>query len=181
MTPDHRLRLQTMLRSMLDVVIPAIDSDHRLAIDQAQIIAGNIRLLLDQCDKAYEYEMAELREYGALLDALVNQLHGGAETSRRVAQARDLLAACAPIRRLAIPAQGELAAMVRVLKESVDGMVRAAHADGTPASASAASRLVLAQAEGQILRERVWFKQSGFELEPDRLPEWAALQKPLSA
>jgi hypothetical protein len=170
MTPDHALRLTTLIRAMQEVILPAIDAQQRLALDQAQIVIGNLRILLDQCDKCYQYEMVELREYHQLVQALTQVAAGGDETGRELAAAQAALQASAPVARLEIPSQAQLATLVRTLKTAADQLLRAAYLDGKPAYRAAADQLVHAQAAQQLTRERVWLRQAKFELAPERLP-----------
>lgn len=170
MTPDHTLRLTTLIRAMQDVVLPAIDPRNRLAQDQASIVVGNLKLLLDQCDKAYQYEWTELREYFDLVRALTDTLQGGAATAAARTDAQRVLAANGKLVALAVPTQAQLAARVRELKQTADDLLRAAYEDGEPSARAAADQLVHAQAGRQLTRERVWFRKAGFELDATRLP-----------
>lgn len=170
MIPGHALRIQTMLRSMLEEIVPAIDPGAQLARDQAQILVANLRLLADQADRTYEYEMAELREYAALLQALVAAASGGEATAVARAEALAALQAIAPLAALPIPSYAELSRHVRRAKAAADGLVEAANVDGAPASRVATSAAVLAQAAAQNRRERVWFKAAGLDAAPATLP-----------
>jgi len=69
-----------------------------------------------------------------------------------------------------IPRQSELAALVKSLKLSVDELQHAVRSDGTAAIREASTKRVMEQAERQIMRERVWFRASGFELDAGGLP-----------
>ncbi len=170
MTPDHSLRLNTLLRAMQDVVLPAIDPRNRLALDQANIVVGNLRILLDQCDKAYQYEWAELREYFALVSAMSESARASSGAADSLAAADAALAASSQLVGLAIPTQAELVARVRELKQAADTLLRAAYEHGTPQHRSRVDRLVHEQAQRQLTRERVWFRKAGFELDARALP-----------
>ena len=87
-----------------------------------------------------------------------------------LAKARAALGMAAPILQMSIPRQGELSALIRSLKESVDELLLATRQDGTPAYRHASRKRVMQQAEQQILRERAWFRASGFELAASQLP-----------
>ena len=135
MIPNHLLRLQTMLRSMVEVIIPALDPDSQLARDQAQILVANLRLLSEQADHSYEYEMVELREYAALLARLIGSESAGTATMALQAACQSLLRDVEPIAVLPIPRHADLAAHVRALKAAVDGLLEAAaEPDALPAT-----------------------------------------------
>jgi hypothetical protein len=71
---------------------------------------------------------------------------------------------------MSIPRESELAGVVKSLKQSADALLCAAQKSATPALARAAANRVMDQAGRQIMRERAWFRASGFELEADKLP-----------
>lgn len=170
MIPSHALRLQTMLRSMVEVILPAIDANQQLARDQAQILVGNLKLLAEQAARTYDYELAELREFVSLLRRLGEQAQGGAESNLAAQRARALLARLEPIAALPIPRETELASLVTLAREAADGVVAATALDGTPASRAAVAEAVLQQATTQNLRERVWFRAAGMDPAPETLP-----------
>jgi hypothetical protein len=175
MVPDFALRIHAMIRSLREVVLPALPSDAMLAIDQANILVGYLGIMAEQHDRVFEYLLVELSEYAELLSALVEDAHGAQSIADAVARARAALGMAAPILQMAIPRQGELSVLIRSLKESVDELLLAARQDGTPAYRQASTKRVMQQAEQQILRERAWFRASGFELDASRLPSLDAV------
>lgn len=170
MVPDFALRIQAMSRAMREVVLPAIPKDQKLAMDQANIVIGNLRIMAQQQDKLVQYILVELREYAQLIGALLERAEGDVETRDAVAQARSVLTDAKPIAAMLIPPQGHLAALTKSLKQAADDLLRAAHADGSAAFRKSADELVFQQSQAQILRERAWVRSAGFELEPDALP-----------
>jgi len=170
MVPDFALRIHAMIRSLRDVVLPALPKNEMLAIDQANILVGYLGIMAEQHDRVFEYLLVELSEYAELLSAMVEDGHGAPSIEEAVAKARAALGIAAPILQISIPRQGELGALVRSLKESVDDLLHAAQLDGTSAYRQASAQRVMQQAERQILREREWFRASGFELDAGQLP-----------
>ena len=168
MVPDFALRIQSMIRSLREVILPALPNDQLLAIDQANILVGYLRIMAEQHDRVFEYLLVELAEYAKLVGVLIDGAQGGQSTDDAVARARSALAKAAPL--TAIPRQAELAARVKSLKVSVDELLHAAREDGTAAFRQESTSRVMEQAERQILRERVWFRASGFELDASQLP-----------
>ena len=170
MIPSHALRLQTMLRSMLEVLIPALDPNSQLARDQAQILVANLRLMSDQADRTYEYEMVELREYAALLRRLLTQAKGGVATKAEQASGHALLRQIEEVVALPIPTHAQLSADVKRTKAAADALLAASQADGDAEFRADAVEAVLAQAATQNLRERVWFKAAALDADPGALP-----------
>jgi hypothetical protein len=170
MVPDFALRIHAMIRSLREVVLPALPNHEMLAIDQANILVGYLGIMAEQHDRIFEYLLVELSEYSELLSAMVEDGQGAPSIEEAVAKARAALGIAAPILQMSIPRQGELADLVRSLKESADELLHAAQLDGTRAYRQASAQRVMQQAERQILRERAWFRASGFELEAGQLP-----------
>ncbi len=170
MVPSHALRLQWMLRSLTEVILPALPREQQLALDQANILAANLRILMDQNDKAYQFRMTELREFAALTQALLQAAGGGEQTEASRQQAQAALQAAEPVAALPIPSQAELSALVLGLRAAADALLNAAIADGERDFQTAARRLVYAQSGAELLRERVWIRAAGFEAEPASLP-----------
>ena len=170
MVPDFALRIQAMIRSMREVILPALPRDQMLASDQANILVGYLRIMALQHDKVFDYLLTELSEYAELVRTSAEEARGGESTDAAVAAARSALARSAPLLQMSIPRQSELTAQVRSLKEAADGLLNAARQDGTSAFRQALAQRVMGQAERQIMRERVWFSASGFELDADQLP-----------
>jgi hypothetical protein len=170
MIPSHALRLQTMLRSMLEVIIPALDPGSQLARDQAQILVANLRLLADQADRTYEYEMVELREHAALLRRLLEHAGGGGATRAQQTSAHEVLHDIEQVAGLPIPPHAELSAQVRRAKAAADGLLAASHSDGDAGFRTEVIDAVLAHAATQNLRERVWFRAAAIDADPASLP-----------
>jgi ABC-type transporter Mla subunit MlaD len=179
--PDFALRIQSMIRSLREVILPALPNDQMLAIDQANILVGYLRIMAEQHDRAFEYLLVELSEYAQLVGALTEDAQGGESIDAAVATARSAVAEAAPVLRMSIPRQAELAALVKSLKVSVDELLHAARRDGTAAFRQAAVNRVMEQAARQVLRERVWFSASGFELDANRLPSIDAVLRARAA
>jgi hypothetical protein len=164
------LRLQSMLRAMIEVIQPAIDRSQQLATDQANIMIGTLRILLDQDSKAYAFRMVELRQYAKQLRELLGLAQGGPETDACCRAAEVVLARAKPVAALPIPTQAALTDLVQATRTAVDELLQAAHADGNPAFRRAAARLVLDAGGKELVRERVWVRAAGFEAAPRALP-----------
>lgn len=169
MNPTHARRIETMLRSMIEVIAPALDAN-QLARDQAQILIGNLKLLADQATHTYEYEMVELREFTATLRNMVTAGDGGAVTRTATQRGAELLERLAPVAALDIPREAQLAEWVRDARQAVDDLVAASSVDGSKSFRDVVVGAVLDQAAAQNLRERAWFRATGMDPAPASLP-----------
>jgi hypothetical protein len=170
MIPTQALRIQTMLRSMLEVIIPAIDPANQLARDQAQILVGNLRLLAAQADRSFEYELVELRELVEQLLRLHYAAAGGPVTGGARAAAGALLDRAQPVASLPIPRQAALSATVREARAAVDALLQASSVDGTGEFRRTIAQSVLEYSAHENLRERAWFAAAGLEVDTSALP-----------
>lgn len=171
MIPTHALRLQSMLRSMIEVVVPAIGAEQQLARDQAAIIVANIRVLMDQHDKVYHFLLCELREYRDLVRALQTVASSPDSAVKPLPGAKGLVGAWVDdLLEMAVPAQRDLADTVARLKQQADELLEAVLARGDAALREQASALVLEQSGKQIERERSWLRSSGFDADVASVP-----------
>lgn len=172
------LRLAAMIRAMAEVILPAIPSDQRLALDQGAILLGNLRMLADQQGRAWDFAMAELREHLALIGRLAESADGGPASAASAAAARGLTEDLTPIAALPCPTQSELGEMTGRAKACAEALVDAAYQDGNPAFRAAVAEAVMTQAARQIERERAWTRASGFDPEAASLDLDAILARP---
>lgn len=175
MVPDIETRLKAILRSLQEVIIPAIDPGKQLANDQANIVVGNLLMLLDQHDKQVHYELAEIRDYSALLKELIKELQGQLLDKEVLDAGKALLEATAPVVKINLPTYEKLSLQNRTLKECVDTLLRTVLTDGQQDEIAATRKVVMQYAERQLLRERAWLMKAGFELDPNQIPTLDAL------
>ena len=86
MTPNSQLRLQSMLRSMQQSIIPALDPQDSLAQEQAKLLMGHIMALQGQAGNEAEIIEKEHQSLIVLAKQLLENAHGGVETMRAKSQ-----------------------------------------------------------------------------------------------
>lgn len=155
------LQLRSALRALREVVMPAIDADNPLALEQLQIVIGMLQMLAVQLPLQYRYDHDELTRLVRLCDAL--NVDSSSALAQASAAASDTLA-----RAMADPA--ELLVAIRRLRVLSGEAVTAAYRDGSAQEKACISRLVLEHADQQLLRERAWVAAQGWEAQPARLP-----------
>lgn len=82
------LQVQTVIKAMTDVVLPAVDPNNKLAQEQARLVIGMLHLVAQRQPLMYRYDRDELSRFLALADTLQ-------------AQAKDMPGAQAPLHALA--------------------------------------------------------------------------------
>ncbi|MFT4582800.1 MAG: hypothetical protein ACI915_002861 [Gammaproteobacteria bacterium] len=160
------LQLSSMIKSMTDVVLPAIDPENQMAQEQAQLVVGMMHLMAMRLPMQFHYDLDELRRYLGLSQALIGACAGGALTKAEIQK----LAACVTDGEQALAgaqtAPAELEAATLELRIRISAFIDTLWRDGEPNCRQAASRAVLAASKEQIERERAWFAPQGWDADP---------------
>lgn len=176
--PD--IQIQSILKAMTDVVLPALDPANPLAQEQARLCMGLLGVMASRLPLQYRYDCDEL----ARLLALARQLQHLPETGRLAPngfglleqganQADDVLA-----RARAEPT--EVLAAVRSLREVTGNLVQEAFVnDPSGDQTHDLQRAVLDATEAQLLRERSWLLGQGWEANPQDIPSIETLIAPV--
>ncbi|MBA4285496.1 MAG: hypothetical protein C0434_08195 [Xanthomonadaceae bacterium] len=156
-------QIPALIKSLTDVVLPAVDPANKLAQEQGQLIVGMLHLMAQRLPLQYRYDRHELGSYVALSDQLVTQAAAIAEAG---AARQALIEAAADGRALLARAgaePGELEAANGLLRERVGALITAAAATADTAALREVNATVMAHAEAQLLRERAWIALQGWE------------------
>jgi len=158
-------QIPALIKSLTDVVLPAVDPANKLAQEQGQLIVGMLHLMAQRLPLQYRYDRHELGSYVALSDQLVSQAAAIAEAG---AARQALIEAAADGRALLARAgaePGELEAANGLLRERVGALITsaAAAASGDAPALGAVNATVMAHAKAQLLRERAWIALQGWE------------------
>lgn len=166
--PDIALR--SMIKSLTDVVLPAVDPGNRLAVEQLQVAIGLMAMMEQRLPLAFSFDCDELRRLLAFAEALagdvgeapaaVRELHALATAAQSGAEVLD--------RAKADPA--EVLAAIRSLREASGTVVTAAYRGGDEACKAALMQRVLAMSKEQLLRDRAWVSSQGWEPHPEEVP-----------
>ena len=172
MLPDITLRIENLVKAMETIVMPAVDRENDLAMEQAQLIIGHLKLLNTQWDMAYLYEKQALEEIKSLARDLLSVSAGGLKTQsarQEVDAAINSVPESLPYTSTAINRYAVS------LGNAVDALIYACHDDGTPDFKQHMGKLMIAAGEKYVMRERVWFQGTGLDPEPKSLPSIEAM------
>jgi len=176
--PD--IQIQSILKAMTDVVLPALDPHNPLAQEQARLCMGLLGVMASRLPLQYRYDCDELGRLLALAQQLqqlpdVNRLAPTALTvlTQGAARADDVLT-----RARAEPS--EVLAAVRALREATGNLVQEAFvSDPSGQQTQAMQRAVLDTSQAQLLRERSWLLGQGWEANPQDIPAIETLLAPV--
>jgi hypothetical protein len=166
MTPSIEVRLQSVLHGLRDVVIPAINPSEALAVEQSGLILAQLSMLLRQLPYADRYHQLCRDDARATAAVIVEKPVGGPR-SRAAAAALAALLAGADTH--------DPHADYLELAGGIAALTTAAAEDAQPGWRASVHAAVLGFASRQNRRERVWFKDAGFDPNPGELPDLAAL------
>lgn len=158
--PD--IQIQSMIKAMIDVVLPAVDPDHKMAQEQARLIIGTLQLVAKRLPIAYRYDVDELRRYLAFardILEVVGQKCGGAEG----AQLDDLVARGAKVLDGARTEPPEIESAIFELRLAIGKLVQDASQRGSSETKKSVRKLVLAASKVELDRERALVVDMGFE------------------
>jgi hypothetical protein len=165
---DHTANsMLAAVRSMRDIVIPALDPDHPLAREQAGLVVKYLEFWAERVDHLQERNRAELTAYAGMARELL-----GVAPTISPAVHHELVDALATADGLLTPASGAAVADLRdgvaVLTRAITALVRTAAAGPHP-DARAVDRIVVEHSAAVTVLQRAWFGPQGWE-EPPPVP-----------
>lgn len=177
--PD--IQIQSVLKALTDVILPALDPANPLAQEQARLCIGHLGLLAATLPLQYRYDCDELQR----LLALTRRLEELPEAA--VFAPRATAALAGPARRAADVAEraraepAELQEAVRALRAAASQLVQEAYEhDPSGRKTEEIRREVMAATREQLTRERSWLLPQGWESDPQAVPALGTLMAPLA-
>jgi len=169
------LILTTVIKSLGDNVIPAIDPDNAPARQQAQLSIALLEILKSRLPLMYRYDRHDLKSFVELGETLASS-GSNKEATRNIerlcSEARELLG-----RARADP--GEMLERSKDLRRAISVYVDDVRETGDEHTALKVDRIVVASAEELTLRERAWMLPFGFEADPAIVPDLETLLDPV--
>ena len=159
MNPSIELRIRTMMRALTEVIIPAIDSQNPLAMEQANLLLGHLQVLNQHQGREKQIEEIEHSALNELSHSLVEVCDGGHTTSAALSTIREL-------------PQG---VNTDELAHAIEELVISIGVDGSIPCKRKCKKLVIEHARSSVLRARIWFKSMNFDHNPDVLPSTESL------
>lgn len=170
-----QLQIQSILKSMTDVVLPAVDQNNKLAQEQARLIMGTLGLMARQLSVQFRFDCDEL----ARLVEFSGELQGLAQGGQGTAAARTALATSAEAARAvldrALAGPDEVEHAVRELRAATGAVVTSVHHDGDAAAQAGVQKAVVDMSKEQLLRDRSLLLTQGWEPDPQAVPSIESL------
>ena len=164
------LQIQTVIKALLDVVLPAVDPNNKLAQEQARLAIGMLHLVAQRQSLIYRYDRDELSRLLSLADTLQEQaraLPGAGNALHALAGSAE---AGSDVLDRARAEPSELETANFDLREKVGALITEIYANNDLGQLKQISATVMSNANEQLLRERVWLIGQGWEADPGALP-----------
>jgi hypothetical protein len=162
MTPNPNIRLQSLVHTLEQVIFPAVDPANSLANEQCGLVLAQLRMLIRHMPYIGEYHLMCLEDIRDTIGQL--PVASGAHLT---------IEADAALRRTReeVMETGNPAAAYQALGKAFEALLRSAAEDGDTGYRYSLERMAFAFARRQARRERIWFKDAGFDPHPEELPE----------
>jgi hypothetical protein len=162
MTPNPNIRLQSLVHTLEQVIFPAVDPSNSLANEQCGLVLAQLRMLIRQMPYIGDYHAMCLDDIRDTIDSLP-EAKGGPLTLDAAAQIRTT--------RDGVKDAANAAAAYQALGKALELLLRATPVDGDAEFRTVLERTAFSFARRQSVRERIWFKDAGFDPRPEELPE----------
>jgi hypothetical protein len=172
------LQIQTAIRAITDVVLPAVDPGNRLAQEQAQLVIGMLHIVLQRLPQMYSYDKDELVRSIKLASDLQGAAVGLAGTTEILTALSNAAQAGTDVLARAGADPSELEAANIAMREAVGGTISALYGAADSGMLKPVSALVTSHSHEQLLRERSWLIGQGWEADPASLPLVETLLNP---
>ena len=173
------LQIQTIIKAMMEDVLPALDQTNQLAMQSAQLTIGTLTLIAQHLPLEYRYDCDELARLLATTETLQAQARGGEKTGAALASMQEAARVGADVLDRARAEPAEILAAVHALRAATAETVRAVYAEGSEAAQSAVEKTVLEMSKQQLLRDRSWLLMQGWEPDPKAVPAIDSLIAPI--
>jgi len=166
------IQITSVIKAVKDVLIPAIDPNNKLAVEQAQLVVGLLSLLASQLPVQFRDELARLLATAESLTAIPADDTNLATAIGELAASRT---AGASILEHCRVDPAILVNSVRELRQKVGAVVSAAAGTSDVATQLRIEKIILDLSKEQLLRDRSLMKPQGWEPDPAALPAIAEL------
>lgn len=175
-----QLQIQTVIKAMMEDVLPALDQTNQLAMQSAQLTIGTLHLIAQHLPLEYRYDCDELARLLETAKTLKEQAEGGEQTGKALKALSQAGLVGADVLRRARAEPTEIVDAVRLLREAAAQTVRAVYAEAEEPVQAAVEKTVLAMSKDQLLRDRSWLLMQGWEPDPKAVPAIDSLLAPIA-
>lgn len=157
MNPSVSDRLNSVLRALNGVILPALPAEASLAKEQTQLILGHISIIVAQLDAQPDFEKQEAEDFAAMAQTIIAQADGGSLTKAAATSLENQLANA--------DLQQSSLQRTATTQNLIDSLLLALNQDGDPAAKSLVEATIFDLGSVRARKDREWFKHMGFDSE----------------
>ncbi len=169
------IQIQSMLKAMTDVVLPAVDPGNKLAQEQAHLVMGMLALLAQQLPLQFRFDCDELARLIGLSRELQEAAGETGQIQVRLAELSKFTAAAQGVLDRARTGPEEVVNAVRDLRAASGAVISAVFTDGDASARTRVQQKVLAMSKEQLLRDRSFVLMQNWEPDPAAVPSIESL------
>lgn len=91
MVPNTDERIASIVRSLTNVILPALPDEASLAQEQVQLCIGHLQILRSQFDQTVDFEVQEIEDAKHLAKTCIESVVGNATTRHAITNLKTLL------------------------------------------------------------------------------------------
>lgn len=164
------IQITSVIKAVKDVLIPAIDPNNKLALEQAQLVIGLLSLLASQLPIQFRFDRDELARLLTTAESLGKVQTGNPVVTNAMDELAASRTAAASVFERCQLDPAELVASVRELREMVGTVISAVAGTDDIAAQLRVEKIILDMSKEQLLRDRSLVKPQGWEPDPAALP-----------
>lgn len=165
-----QIQITSMIKAMTDVVMPAVDPNNKLAVEQSQLIVGMLSVMAHQLPVQFHFDRDELQR----LVKTASSLQAVSVTEASVQQTLGNLGACsanaADVLDRCTFDPAALESTIRDMREAVGAVVQAVAATTDLDAQLSVEKIILGMSKEQLLRDRSLMLPQGWEPDPKAVP-----------
>ncbi len=155
MNPSVNDRLNSVLRALETVVLPALPERASLAREQVMLSIGHIQIIQAQMDATPAFEHEEMDDIRAMGRAILEAADAPSACANEAARLKEALDQTHSTPRETTDA----------IREQIDDLLIAARQSSEVAYHEALSRIILPLGRERARKDREWFAVMGFDIE----------------
>lgn len=169
------VQIAAMIKALTDVIIPAVPPENKLAVEQANLVVGMLKLMKVQLPVQFRFDRDELQRLVATVDSVNAVGTRDADTAAAIERigeqrrrANDVLERCQA-------APDELYASILALRAALCALIDVAAGSSDAVAREQIETALMAMSKEQLLRDRALMKPQRWEPDPAAVPDIEAL------
>lgn len=167
--------IKTVLKTMRDTVLPAVDPNNKLATEQAQLVIGMLDLALSRFPVMFRFDRDELGRTLELVEALQVQAENIPGAATQLQNLADKADAGKQVLSRAQIEPDELVKANFELRKDIGELITQLYANVKSSDLKQVSALITGHAKEQLLRDRAFLIAQGWETDPQAIPDLETL------